>query len=319
MGGDAMPVKRLSLLALLLALAMIAYMTIGSRGNWDFVLAFRGAKLLAIIAVGVAVSTSTLLFQTIAQNRILTPSIMGFDALYVLIITLMVFFVGGQGMLSLGPYGLFVMNTLLLLLASFLLFGTLIFEHGRDLTRMILTGVILGTLFRSLTGFATRMIDPNEYAHIQIASYASFNSFDMELLYIGVAIILACLVFVWTIRHRLDVISLGYDVAINLGENVRAVQLLALSVIAILVSVSTALVGPVAFLGLLVVSIAHLVTPSPYYSTLLLGSGLISCLILVGGQTLMERVLQMSTPLAVIIDFVGGLVFLLLLLQRLKK
>ncbi|AVX03410.1 putative ABC transporter permease protein YclO [Maritalea myrionectae] len=319
MGGDAMPVKRLSLLALLLALAMIAYMTIGSRGNWDFVLAFRGAKLLAIIAVGVAVSTSTLLFQTIAQNRILTPSIMGFDALYVLIITMMVFFVGGQGMLSLGPYGLFAMNTLLLLLASFLLFGTLIFEHGRDLTRMILTGVILGTLFRSLTSFATRMIDPNEYAHIQIASYASFNSFDMELLYIGVAIIIACLAFVWTIRHRLDVISLGYDVAINLGENVRAVQLLALAVIAILVSVSTALVGPVAFLGLLVVSIAHLVTPSPYHSTLLLSSALISCLILVGGQTLMERVLQMSTPLAVVIDFVGGLVFLLLLLQRLKK
>ncbi|MCF4099743.1 iron chelate uptake ABC transporter family permease subunit [Maritalea mediterranea] len=314
-----MPVKRLSILTLLLALAMIAYMTIGSRGNWDFVLAFRGAKLLAIIAVGVAVSTSTLLFQTIAQNRILTPSIMGFDALYVLIITMMVFFVGGQGMLSLGPYGLFTLNTVLLLLASFLLFGTLIFEHGRDLTRMILTGVILGTLFRSLTSFATRMIDPNEYAHIQIASYASFNSFDMELLYIGVAIIIACLAFVWTIRHRLDVISLGYDVAINLGENVRAVQLLALGVIAILVSVSTAIVGPVAFLGLLVVSIAHLVTPSPYHSTLLLSSGLISCLILVGGQTLMERVLQMSTPLAVIIDFVGGLVFLLLLLQRLKK
>lgn len=314
-----MPVKRFAILGLLLALSMIAYLTIGARGNWDFVLPFRGAKLLAIIAVGIAVSTSTLLFQTIAQNRILTPSIMGFDALYVLIITLMVFFVGGQGMLSIGTYGLFALNTIILLAASFLLFGTLIFEHGRDLTRMILTGVILGTLFRSLTSFATRMIDPNEYAHIQIASYASFNSFDMDLLYIGVAIIIACLGFVWTIRHRLDVISLGYDVAVNLGENVRAVQLLSLAVIAILVSVSTALVGPIAFLGLLVVSIAHLLTPSPYHATLLLSSGLISCIILVGGQTIMERVLGLSTPLAVVIDFVGGLVFLLLLLQRLKK
>lgn len=314
-----MPVKRMSILALLLVVSMIAYMTIGARGNWDFVLAFRSAKLLAIIAVGIAVSTSTLLFQTIAQNRILTPSIMGFDALYVLIITLMVFFMGGQGMLSIGAYGMFALNTLILLIASFLLFGTLIFEQGRDLTRMILTGVILGTLFRSLTSFATRMIDPNEYAHTQIASYASFNSFDMDLLYIGVAIIIICLIFVWTIRHRLDVISLGYDVAINLGENVRGVQLLALAIIAILVSVSTALVGPIAFLGLLVVSIAHLLTPSPYHSTLLLSSGLISCIILVGGQTIMERVLGLSTPLAVVIDFVGGLVFLLLLLQRLKK
>ncbi len=102
-----MPVKRLSILALLLAVSMIAYMTIGARGNWDFVLTFRSTKLLAIIAVGIAVSTSTLLFQTIAQNRILTPSIMGFDALYVLIITLMVFFMGGQGMLSIGAYGMF--------------------------------------------------------------------------------------------------------------------------------------------------------------------------------------------------------------------
>lgn len=314
-----MPVKRFSILALVLALSMVLYMTIGSRGNWDFILAFRGTKLLAILAVGVAVSTSTLLFQTIAQNRILTPSIMGFDALYVLIITVMVFYFGGQSLSSIGAIGLFALNTTILLFASFLLFGTLLFEHSRDLTRMILTGVILSALFRSLTSFAIRMIDPNEYAHIQIASYASFNRFETDLLYIYVAIIIICLIFVWTMRHRLNVIALGYDVAVNLGENVRTVQLLALAVIAILVSVSTALVGPIAFLGLLVVSIAHLITPSPYHSTLLISSGLISCIILVGGQTIMERMLNLSTPLAVVIDFVGGLVFLLLLLQRLKK
>lgn len=314
-----MYVKRFAFLIAVLAICCVLYMTLGARGSWSFILPFRGTKLIAMLSIAVAVSCSTILFQTITNNGILTPSIMGFDALHVLIITLMVYFVGAQNMFAIGDQWMFVLNTSVLMAAAVVLFGTLLFERKSDLTRMVLTGVILGTLFRSLGSFAVRLIDPSEYAHIQMNSYARFNEFETDLLVISVGAILACAVAVWLLRHRLDILALGHERAIGLGENVKSLQFICLALIAILVSVSTSLAGPVVFLGLLVVSIARLITPAPYHSVLVFSAGLIAAIILIGGQTIIERLLGLAVPLSVVIDFVGGLVFLGLLLQRIKR
>ena len=313
-----MHVKRLTILAAILLASCVFYMTYGAKGSWDFILPFRGTKLIAILVVAVAVSTSTLLFQTITQNGILTPSIMGFDALHMLIITMLVFFFSGQTLVNLGPQWMFVINTGFLLFAAIFLFGTLIVENRFDLTRMVLTGVILGTLFRSLTGFAVRLIDPNEFSYMQINAYARFNIIELDLLFIASIAIALCLLVVWRLNKRFDVIALGHELAVNLGEDVKNLQLIALAIIGVMVAVSTALVGPVVFLGMLVVSIARLVTPTPFHATLILSAGMISAIILVAGQTITERVLGLTVPLAVIIDFVGGLVFLVLLFRRIK-
>jgi len=315
MRDPVMPVRRLCGLAALLVLASVLFMTLGARGNWGFVLPFRATKLLALIVVAVAISTATILFQTITQNRILTPSIMGFDALYVLILTTAVYVLGGQAVARLSDQLVFVVNVVCLVLASLALFGTLLRQVRADLLRMILTGIVFGVLFRSLTGFMQRIIDPNEFAVIQVSSYARFNRVDTELLALSAGVTGLALMVVWRMRHRLDVLALGHDAAINLGEHPRRGQIEVLILIAILVSVSTALVGPVAFLGLLVVSLAHLVTPSARHAVLIPSAGLISALVLVGGQTTLERALALSTPLSVVVDLIGGIVFLLLLLK----
>lgn len=314
-----MPVKRLSIMMACFFLCATLYMTLGARGSWDFVLPFRGAKLVALIIVGIAISTATVLFQTITYNRILTPSIMGFDALYILVLTLAVFVFGAQTVTRLPATAQFLFTTTLLLITALMLFGTLLTQTRQDLMRMILTGVVLGVLFRSITGVLQRMIDPNEYNVIQVNSYARFTQIDNDIL--GVAIVLTggALVATWALRHRLDVLALGHDAAINLGENPGRGMFQVLAIVAVLVSVSTALVGPIAFLGLLVVSLAHLITPSPRHSVLLLSSALISMIVLVGGQLLLERVFVLATPLSVIVDVVGGMVFLALILRGAGK
>lgn len=314
-----MHARRLLIMALLLALACLGYMTLGARGNWGFVLPFRGAKLLALLLVAVSVSTATVLFQTIARNRILTPSIMGFDALYVLILTGAVFGLGAQSVIGLPPSLLFVVNVTAMTGAALALFATLLFQPRQDLMRLILTGIILGTLFRSLTSFMQRMIDPNEFSVIQVASFARFDRIETGLLGLAGALTLLVLVVCWRMRFRLDVLALGHDAAVNLGENPRRGQIEALILVSALVSVSTALVGPVAFLGLLVVSIAHLVTPGPRHAVLLPSAALVSAIVLVGGQTVLERVLALSTPLSAVVDVLGGLVFLTLLLKGLRR
>ena len=81
--------RNLLLAALLLAAASALFMTLNARGMWDFVLPLRAAKLLAILLVAYAIGVSTLLFQTLTHNPILTPSLLGFDTLYVFLQTML--------------------------------------------------------------------------------------------------------------------------------------------------------------------------------------------------------------------------------------
>lgn len=311
--------KRFLVLGVILLLSMTLYMTLGARGSWSFILPFRGIKLAALLLVAIAISTSTVLFQTITQNRILTPGIMGFDALYILILTCSVFVLGGQDYLDLPLPLIFAVNVIGLTLAALLLFGTLLGRSQNDLMRMILTGIIFGTLFRSITAFLVRMIDPNEYSVIQVNAFARFNQIETDLLWPTAVLLLGAVLVAWQMRHRLDVLALGRTAAINLGENPRRGRFQTLVVVAILVAASTALVGPVVFLGLLVVSLAHLVTPSAHHAVILPSAALISAIVLVSGQTILERVLALSTPLSVVVDFAGGLLFLALLLKGLRR
>ena len=101
----------LLVLAALALISMIAFMTLGARGSWSFVLPFRGIKLLSLLLVAYAIAVSTVLFQTISGNRLLTPSIIGFDAMYTLLQTIMVFFLGAAGASSIDPRQQFLVET----------------------------------------------------------------------------------------------------------------------------------------------------------------------------------------------------------------
>ena len=92
--GLSRPALVLIVLSILAIVSIVLFMTLGARGSWSFVLSFRGKKLAGLLLVSYSVAVSTVLFQTATNNRILTPSIMGFDALYVLLKTMLVFFFG---------------------------------------------------------------------------------------------------------------------------------------------------------------------------------------------------------------------------------
>ena len=309
---------KITCLALLLALSCAAYMGLGVQGNWGFIITFRGQKLAALLLVGLAMSWATVIFQTITHNRILTPSIMGFDALYLLLLSALVWGLGAQSYQTLSPQALMAGNVVLLCGAALLLFRAVLRAGQGDLMRMVLTGVVLSVLFRSVTAYLQRMIDPNEYAVVQAASFARFSSIETGLLALSALLTLCACGLVWQMRYRLDVLALGPVLSTSLGEVPARGQWAVLTLVAVLVSVSTALVGPVTFFGLLVTSLTHQLLPMARHGTVLPAAALIAGIVLVGGQTVMERVLNLSTPLSGVVEFVGGLVFLTLLLRSLR-
>lgn len=304
--------RRLIILALLALASIIAFLTIGLRGNLGFVLGLRAVRLAAMIEVGVAIAVSTVLFQTVTANRILTPSIMGIDALYLFAQILLVFLLGGLAYATLDTRLKFAIEIATLMALSCALILPML-KARLDMGLMLLAGVVLGVLFRSLHALIARIIDPNDFAVVQGMSYVNFNDVNTDLLTIASLLTLGALVLVWRARHILDVVALGRDAAIGLGIDWERTQVGCLLLVSALVSVSTALVGPVAFLGLLFAALAERVVQSRRHALMIPAAALIAVIVLVGGQTLFQHALGNSSTLGVVVEFAGGIVFLILL------
>lgn len=306
----------------LLLVSCLLFLTLNTHGNWGFVLPLRAAKLGALLLVAYAVGVSTLLFQTLTNNPVLTPSLLCFDSLYIFLQTLLVDVLGGAGYTHLPPLGKFGFETAAMIGGSLLLFGVLVKQGGRDLARMILIGVIVGILFRSLSSLLQRLIDPEEFAVAQAYTFASFNTVNQDILMIGAAVLLAASFFIWRERHRLDVHLLGRDQAVNLGIDYTRHTLWILVWVAVLTSVSVAAVGPfggpVSFFGLLAVALSNHFSHSIRHSLRLPMAFLTAAVMLVAGQTVFEHILGMKAVLSVVVEFAGGLVFLWLVLRHKK-
>jgi len=313
-----MPDRRLVILAALALLAILAFMTIGLRGNIAFVLQLRGLKLLALLQVAISVAISTVLFQTVTANRILTPSIMGLDALYLLGQTVLVFLLGGLGYASLNSGMKFGTEVLLMIALAMILLWPLLLAR-MDMNLMLLMGVTLGLLFRSVSALLSRLIDPNAFAVVQSASFANFNTLRADLTVLGTIITVIAVSLSWRARHVLDVIGLGRETAIGLGVDWTKAAASFLLLVSILVAVSTALVGPVAFFGLLVAAMAERLMKTQSHRLLLPSAALVAVIVLVGGQTVLQHGLGGASTLGVVIEFAGGLVFLLLLVLGNRK
>ncbi|AGN34895.1 iron chelate uptake ABC transporter family permease subunit [Bacillus paralicheniformis] len=311
--------KQKMLILIVIAAACIGlFLFYGLPSVWEYALPRRFAKVFAIIVVGTAIAYSSMIFQTITNNRILTPSILGLDSLYVLLQTGIIYFFGAAKLADLGKNGNFLLSTGLMVCFSFVLFFLMFRRGGRHIFLLLLVGIVCGTLFRSLSSFMQMLIDPNEFQVVQNKMFASFNNLNTDILMLASLIILAILVYAWRYNPYFDVISLGRDQAVNLGIDYDRTVKKMLIVVAVLVSVSTALVGPITFLGLLVVNVAREVFKTYKHSVLIPGAVLFSIIALVGGQFIVEKLFGLTVTLVVIIDFIGGIYFIYLLLKERK-
>lgn len=174
--------RRLALLGGLALLCLLAFMTVGVRTDWAFVLEHRGAKVLTMALVACAIGLSTVVFQTVSHNTILTPSVMGLDALYLFVQAAMVLMLGAAGVSAMGEVGRYALNIVLMVGFSVLLMRWLFVGHASSLHLMLLVGMVGGIFFRSLAGLAMRVLDPNEFTALQDRMFANFNAVNLQLL-----------------------------------------------------------------------------------------------------------------------------------------
>ena len=309
--------KKIHFLSIVLIMLIIFFVFLGLNSkNWEYALSRRIPKIVGIILTGSSIAFSSVVFQTITNNRILTPSVLGLDSLYIFIQTFIVFIFGSNSLIRVDQRFNFILAVGFMVLFSVILFRLLFKRENNNIFFLLLFGIVFGTFFQSLSSFMQFVIDPNEFLVVQNRMFASFNNINSDILWLALVGKILIIIYTYRFLSNLDVLSLGRENAINLGVDYDKVVKKMLIVISILVSISTALVGPITFLGLLVVNITRGLLNTYKHKYLIPGSMLISSITLVGGQLIAERVMNFSTPISVVINFVGGIYFIHILLRE---
>lgn len=309
--------KKLVLLSIVLLLGIGLFLFLGlNPKSYEYALSRRIPKIIAITITGGAIAYASLIFQTVTENRILTPSVLGLDSVFVFIQTLAIFLIGSEAIAKVDTRISFVISVGVMVLFSVGILGGILQKVGGNIYLLLLVGVITGTLFRSASSFLQVIIDPNEFLALQGKLFASFNNINTEVLIISSVLLIGAMALGMVKAKELDVLSLGKDHALNLGIDHKKLVNTMLVIVAILISVSTALVGPITFLGILVTNLSRELLKTYKHTYLLTGAMLISSTALVYGQLLVERIFVFSTPISVIINFIGGLYFIYLLLRE---
>lgn len=310
---------KLSILFLVMLVFIGVFLMLGVNfSNFRFLIGLRIPKLFGIILSGICISVSTLIFQTITNSRILTPSVMGLDAMYVFLQTA-IFFIFHKFIPILSDD---IVKFFLTIVAMVFITSSLqkLFSGNSKgkILYMVLIGMVTGTFLDSLSNSMQVIMDPNEFLILQSSLFASYNTINIYLLIIAYIILGVVIYFIIGEHNQLDVLSLEHDQAINLGLDYNRILKKYLVVISILVSISTALVGPITFLGLLTVNIAKELFSTYKHIYLSIAGIVLNIIFLIFGQLLVEKVFNNSISIGTIINFVGGIYLLNILLKERK-
>lgn len=314
-----MSIKNKILLLLLITLVLSGlFLFYNLPANWEYAFERRSYKVASMLIVSCCIAYSSVVFQTITNNKILTPSIMGFEAVYLLFQTLLVFIYGDKTFNAINNTENFFLSIGFMLVFAFLLFQSIFKKEKNNMYFLLLIGLVLGTLFGTFSSFLQLIIDPNEFMIIENRMFASFNKINTHLFWYALTAMVISFAVGYRKLKNLDVIALGREKAISLGLNYNKTVRLYLFIISVLVAVSTALVGPITFLGILVTNLTYELFKTYKHSLLIAACCLVCCVTILGGQFVVEHLFNFNTTISIIINFVGGIYFMYLLL-RVKK
>ena len=314
--------RKLLVLGALVLLAAMAYMTLEVKFGNDRLVAFalklRAPKLAAMAVSAFAIGAASLVFQSIINNTIVTPCLLGMNSLYTLIHTAVVFAVGTGSWLALNANASFAVDLAIMGATATFIYGYLFRLTNYNVLYVLLIGTVLSSFFSSIQSTLTRVMDPNEYDTLLSSLVASFTNINTEVIVFSIVVLAVVAFALRADLAQLDVITLGKEQAINLGVDFdRSVRRLLLGV-TLYIAVATAMVGPISFLGLIIANLARQLLKTYRHTQLTAGTVLFGMLVLIAGQLLVEHVFNYVIPISVFITIGGGVYFLYLLLTTRK-
>lgn len=312
--------KKMIVMFVLFILATALYMTVGVKFEnqklFEYSMKIRTPKLIAMMITAYAIGSAAIVFQSIINNTIVTPCLLGMDALYTMIHTILVFILGSGSALVVNANCSFLIDLVIMGVTATIIYSYLFKKTKHNVLYVLLIGTVLTSLFSSIQSTMTRIMDPNEYDTLLTTLVASFSNVNSEIMILSITVLLIVAIALRKELYILDVLTLGKEQAINLGVDYDASIRKLLLGVTLYIAVATAMVGPLAFLGLIIANLSRQLLRTYRHTQLISGSVLFGMIILIGGQLIVEKIFVYAIPVSVFITLFGGMYFLYLLLRR---
>lgn len=313
-------IRKLMILIMLVVIACGIYLFINSYPSkpklFQHVLSLRIPTLLVMLIASFSIGSASIIFQSIINNRIVTPCLLGMNSMYMLIHTAVVFVLGSGSMIVANSNLSFAIDLIVMAISATFVYSYMFQKAGKNILYVLLIGTVLSSFFGSIQSTMIRVMDPNEYDTLLATLVADFDNVNTEVIIFSIILICLLILFLWKDLKLLDVITLGKDQAINLGVDYdNTIRKLLLGVV-LCIAIATAMVGPISFLGLIIANLARQLVKTHKHTYLIASSALMGIIVIIAGQIVSQHIFNYAVPISTFITIGGGIYFLYLLLLK---
>ena len=313
-------IRNLIILAIIVVAVCGMYLLINAYPDkpklFQYVLSLRFPTLIVMLIASFAIGSASIIFQSIINNRIVTPCLLGMNSMYTLVHTAVIFVAGSGSIIATNSNLSFAIDLIVMTVAATFIYSYMFKKTGNNVLYVLLIGTVLSSFFGSIQSTMIRIMDPNEYDTLLTTLVANFNNVNTEVIIFSLILITLLVIFLWQDLKLLDVITLGKDQAINLGVDYdRTIRRLLLGVV-LCIAIATAMVGPISFLGLIIANLARQFLTTHKHSHLIIGASLMGMLAIIAGQIVSQHVFHYAVPISTFITIGGGVYFYFLLRKQ---
>ncbi|MDK4240106.1 FecCD family ABC transporter permease [Corynebacterium pseudodiphtheriticum] len=202
-------------------------------------------------------------------------------------------------------------------LASFALLMLLLRNTGGDATKVVLTGVLIGFLFQSLTSLVvTASGDAESTRSIMFWLLGVLGAARWPTLFAVIIVGSIGMLMLWALSRHLDALSLGGDTASTMGVPVVALRYIVLICVSLMTATTVASVGAIGFVGLIIPHAVRMLNV-PKHASLIPLSALIGAVTLVIADAFARSIFApQELPVGVITALIGVPMFFLILRRK---
>ncbi|NSW51582.1 MAG: iron ABC transporter permease [Anaerolineae bacterium] len=294
----------------------------GEKSTWtNIVIQFRLPKVITALLAGAALAVSGLQMQTLFQNPLADPYILGISSGASLGVSLVVLATGTTGTLLLAGIGFFgdLSIALAACLGSALVLFLVLFvsRNARNTTTMLLIGLMIGYVTSAIVSVLIYFSLPEKIHTYLSWTFGSFGGVTWSQIRIFVPVILLGLLIAMGLSKSLNALLLGEHYAQSMGLHIKHTRMLTILSSSLLAGITTAFCGPIGFLGIAVPHISRMIFDSNDHKFLIPAVTILGALIAVVSDIIAQLPgHQQVLPINVVTSLIGVPVVLWVLLHR---
>lgn len=282
------------------------------KGNmeWDIFLFARIPRLLAILCTGIGMSVAGLLMQQLCRNKFVSPTTSATLQSAQFGILLSMLFLP-----SLGLWGRILFSFTMAILGTWIFVGFIHKIPFKNTAFVPLVGIMFGNVVGGITNFLAYQFEvTQQLSSYFVGSFALIMKGNYELVWLVIPLVIIAFVF----ANYFNIVGMGKDFAQNLGIHFKFVLFIGLTIAAMISASVVTIVGQISYIGLMIPNIVSIWKGDHIKGTLVDTALLGAIFLLVCDMFARWIILPYELPIEFIVGIIGSVLFIVMLIYKLK-